>query len=518
MTQIVYLPLDERPCNLQYPQHLADMTDLQLSVPDTALLGDKKKPADVPALHAWLRNAVTGADYLIASIDMLIYGGIVPSRLHALTFEECVERLDLLRAIKAQYPGIRIHAFNLIMRVPSMSTSEEEPDYYADYGSDIFKYGWLTDKAERGELAGEDQAELDALIRHIPEDVLNDFVSRRAVNAKVNRYVIALMEEGVIDNLIIPLDDNSQYGFSPKEQRALIVSVQEANLFDRIMIYPGADEIGCILFTKVFCEVKQYIPEVFVRYSSTTGPLMKPKYEDRSLQESIKSHLTAAGAVMADNSVETDVVLMVNAPPAEQRLMSEQGPFANRSRAYFSEIHYREFSEAIKHYLRKGKLVGLGDVAICNGSDVVLLNLLGKLGLLDQLTAYAGWNTSGNTLGTVISHLIVVSYYERHAEEADKAKAHAVSRAYYYKRLIEDWGYMSIIRQETVREVLPALGASYYNLYHVREELYRILTDKLNTFAAEKIGAVREGTLTVENVFLPWKRMFEVGFDVKIGQ
>jgi hypothetical protein len=516
MTRIVYLPLDERPCNLQYPQHLADMTDLALIAPDIKLLGDKKKPADISALHDWLRDAAAEAEYLIVSIDMLLYGGIVPSRLHQLSFEQCAERLDLLRSVKKRNPAIRIHAFNLIMRVPSMSTSEEEPDYYADYGSDIFKFGWLTDKAERGELTEEDRIELDAVTRHIPEDVLNDFVGRRAVNAEVNRHVIALTEEGIIDNLIIPLDDNSQYGFSPKEQRELIVRVQKANLFDRVMIYPGADEIGCILFARVFGEVKGYVPEIFVRYSSATGPLMKPKYEDRSLQESIKSHITAAGGVMADNSVETDIVLMVNAPPAEQRLMAEQGPFENRSRTYFSEIHYREFSEAIKHYLRKGKLVGLGDVAICNGSDVVLMNLLGKLGLLDQLTAYAGWNTSGNTLGTVISHLIVISYYERLADDEAQAKARAVSRAYYYKRLIEDWGYMSIIRQETVREVLPELGASYYNLYHVRDELYRILTGKLNAFAAEKIGGVREGNVTVENVFLPWKRMFEVGFDVKI--
>src|SRR5699024_9292340 len=111
--------------------------------------------------------------------------------------------------------------------------------------------------------------------------------------------------------------------------------------------YPGADELGCSLFSKVFCEVKEYTPEVFVRYSSTVGPQMKPKYEDRSLNESLKSQITAAGGVITDHSYETDVVLLINSPATEQWNMAEQVSFEDRDSSYYSEINYREFVETI---------------------------------------------------------------------------------------------------------------------------------------------------------------------------
>lgn len=43
MTKIVFVPLDERPCNLEYPQRLAEMTDLELAAPPMSILGRKKR-------------------------------------------------------------------------------------------------------------------------------------------------------------------------------------------------------------------------------------------------------------------------------------------------------------------------------------------------------------------------------------------------------------------------------------------------------------------------------------------
>ncbi|MEH6858905.1 DUF4127 family protein, partial [Priestia megaterium] len=90
MNKIMYLPLDERPCNYKFPVKLAELTDLELIVPNRSLLGNKKKPADVSGLQEWLLENCQDASYLIVSIDMLVYGGIVPSRIHNLTKEECI--------------------------------------------------------------------------------------------------------------------------------------------------------------------------------------------------------------------------------------------------------------------------------------------------------------------------------------------------------------------------------------------------------------------------------------------
>lgn len=517
MQKIVYVPLDERPCNYRYPQYLAAMTDLKLVLPEMSLLGRKKTPADPDAVRDWLVAAVDGADALIVSIDMLVHGGIVPSRLHHTGEETCRQRLDVLARLKQAHPRLRIYAFNLITRVPAYSSAEEEPDYYADYGNELYTYGWLRDKAAQEILEEEEIVRLEAVTAKIPADVLDDFLTRRQTNTFVNAETMKLVQGGVIDFLIIPLDDNSQYGFSPLEQRKLSLLAEELDLGDRVLIYPGADEIGCTLFARAFCEAKGYAPKAFVRYSSVHGPLVVPKYEDRSLGESMKYQLTAAGAVAHDHSGGTDFVLLTNSPPVGQKEMAEcSTPYEKRHRSYFSETNPKELVRAIRHYIREGHMVAVADVAVSNGADRPFMKLLSAGGLLHDIAAYAAWNTSGNTLGTVISHAVIESYYR--GRDDDSAERLNRSRAYYYFRLIEDWGYQALVRKDVIHNELPKLGASYYELTHVRADVYAVIRTKLEQFAADYVQEGCPGRIRIEDVHLPWSRMFEVGFDVVLEQ
>ncbi|MVO99894.1 DUF4127 family protein [Paenibacillus lutrae] len=566
MTKIAFVPLDERPCNLEFPRQLAAMTDLEMSVPPVAILGRKKSPADTAALQDWLLHEGEQADHAIVSLDMLVYGGIVPSRLHHLTEQDTLDRLEVLRELKRVRPQLRIHAFNLIMRVPAYSSSEEEPDYYADYGRELFLYGWYRDKKEQEVLTEEEEQTYADILAKVPPEVLADFVGRRGINSFVNHQALQLAAEGIIDYLIIPLDDNSRYGFSPLEQRALAIRSEELDLLDRVAIYPGADEIGCTLFARIFCETKQYLPKVYVRYSSTRGPFCIPKYEDRSLGESIKAHLTSAGAFMADSSHGADAVLMVHSPAAGEADMAETShAWGQRHRTYFSEVNMREFAQAMRVYLGEGRTVALADVSVCNGGDTVLLKLLARLGLLEGLSAYAGWNTSGNTLGTVIAHAIIEAYYagaesasagafaqaavsgaSLPAEAAAAVSAAGIpaaasgvgeaagvpldsqgaltrsvdqqrsSRAFYLYRLVEDWGYQAIIRKEVTEKVLPGLGANYFSLPGVQQQVEDLIADKLRTFAEERLNGITPLRIDITNVHLPWNRMFEVGFDLAL--
>ncbi|MGG6311791.1 DUF4127 family protein [Paenibacillus macerans] len=524
-TKVVYLPLDERPCNLLYPQQLAAMTDIGLAVPPSELLGDKKRRADLAGLGDWLIEQCRDADVLIASLDMLVHGGIVPSRLHHDTAEICGDRLKLLNFVKANRPQMNIYAFNLITRVPAYSSSEEEPEYYDRFGREIFELGWLSDKRNTDSLSAEEQRRLDEVLAVIPEEVQRDYRTRRSVNSAVNEAAMDLAESGIIDYLIIPLDDNAQYGFSAMEQRKLAVRAESAGLTERVAIYPGADEIGCTLFARVFCALKQHSPALYFRYSSTQGPLCIPKYEDRSLNESIKAHLTAAGAFMADASGEADAILMVHSPPVSQAAMAETDTaLQDRNRAYFSEVNTREFAQAMKHYLDRGRLVMLADVALCNGGDDLLMKQLHRLGLLERLQGYAAWNTSGNSLGTVIAHAVIASYYRAGRGEAEETaeaelglrRFRLASRHFYVSRLIEDWGYQALVRRQVCVEDLPGLGASYFELSHVGVQVCRIIGEKLNRFAAAYLCDQAAAGLKISGVTLPWRRMFEVGFELDL--
>ena len=79
--KIVMLPLDERPCNFDYPR-MMPKTDCELILPPKEIMGKKKTPGDVKKIADWLTDHVHEADAMILSLDTLVYGGILPSRLH----------------------------------------------------------------------------------------------------------------------------------------------------------------------------------------------------------------------------------------------------------------------------------------------------------------------------------------------------------------------------------------------------------------------------------------------------
>ena len=88
MKKIVYLPLDERPCNYAFAGFLSEENpSFTLIRPDIGILGKKKIPADCEKINAFLAEECKDTDYLIVSTDMFLYGGIVPSRLHHLSEE-----------------------------------------------------------------------------------------------------------------------------------------------------------------------------------------------------------------------------------------------------------------------------------------------------------------------------------------------------------------------------------------------------------------------------------------------
>ena len=161
MPRILLLPLDERPCNFLYPALMVEKcTDVQLLLPPKELMGSKKRPAPFLLLAQWLEKNFSCCDYAVISIDMLVYGGIVPSRLHHQTTRECLDRLHLLADLRARYPQVKLFAFSLIMRAPCYNSADEEPDYYAEHGSSLFRVGVLRDKIQRNLATAEEKSEL----------------------------------------------------------------------------------------------------------------------------------------------------------------------------------------------------------------------------------------------------------------------------------------------------------------------------------------------------------------------
>lgn len=261
MTKILYVPLDDRDCNYEFPWLLSKMTeDIELLRPPYEWMGFLKTPAKRDKIWQLIFEQAPFCEYAILSVDTLIYGNIIGSRTHHYTLEECSQTMDLFRQLKGQNPHLHIHAFNLAARVAAYNDSHEDPEYWQDFGYDIWRYTWLLEKQSRFHITAEELQELTDLKEKIPSEILDDFLTRRKTNRLVNLTSVELVKENVFDILTVPKDDTAEYGYAALDQIAIMDKTQKENLTDRVYCYPGADEAGSIIFARVFGLIKHHSP------------------------------------------------------------------------------------------------------------------------------------------------------------------------------------------------------------------------------------------------------------------
>lgn len=505
--RILYIPLDERPCNRLYPQMVAGMQQqLELVVPPMELLNKKKTPADLDRLWAWIEQQVPSCQSAIVSVEMLVYGGLLPSRLHHSSEEELTAVLDRLRAIKERQPALKIYASNLIMRTPHYDSSEEEPDYYAEHGERIFQWAWFTDKRNREGLSEQEQQQLAAIEVALPEEVLADYADRRKVNVAINKRVIDLVREGVVDFLSIPQDDSAPYGFTAIDQQQVVGKVIAERLQDRVHMYPGADEVGCTLLARAYGELQGRRKKVYVLFSSVMSEQLIPLYEDRPIAESLKAHILAAGAQWVQDPKEADFVLAVN---TAGKVMQEAWDNPIKDITYSSFRNLRAFVDQIRTFLAQGMPVAVADVAFANGGETELVQMLDDACLWDNLLAYAGWNTNCNTTGTVLATAIV-------GTDTQDAERIAYNKIYH---LLEGWAYQTVVRKQVIDQYLPAIGASYYVFGGKDAQIHAEMERRLRAAYQDMFRhSFKQWELAQVQVYTPWDRMFEIGINLEIKQ
>ncbi|MGM9975207.1 MAG: DUF4127 family protein, partial [Clostridiaceae bacterium] len=503
--RLIYIPLDERPCNLNFPQKIAATRgDVELVAPSKELLGDKRKAADVSKLWNFVSENIAEVDAAVLSLDMLVYGGLIPSRLHKLTFQEVEESLNNLEKLKAINSKLKIYAFSCIMRAPQYNSSEEEPEYYEEYGFRIFRRKYLLDKRDRIGITPGEEEELSSIT--IPQDILKDYEERRLFNEEINLKIVELVEKGIIDFLVIPQDDSSEYGYTAISQKRVISYVKEKALEMKVNIYPGADEVGSTLMARAFNDYHNRTLKIYPFFSSTLGPQIVPLYEDRPMGESLKYHVRAMGGEIVDTAAAAEVLLAINSPG---KVMEEAGSQDKTiDLTYSSHRNLFDFVMRIKSYIEKGYRVALCDSAFANGGDLELLGYLDRLNLIDKLSAYAGWNTNCNTLGTVLS---ASAFFTPVINEKEINKDKLIENLIY--RIVEDCYYQAKVRGRIIEGFLPKEGLSYYNFKGKQSLVEEAIKEKLLR-EYNKLRLASSYPVEIEKVITPWRRMFEIGMDL----
>ena len=443
--KISLLPIDNRPVCYNLVKDITSIDNsIELFLPNRELLGDLTKQANVEALFDWLKS-LEDIDCIILSLDTLIYGGLIPSRRSKDTFEIINERLNTLKQI-LETKMAKVYAFSSIMRISNNNYNEEEKEYWSEYGKKIFEYSFEFHKT--GIEPNSD----------IPKNILEDYVKTRTRNFEVNKRLLQFEKDGLFEFLIFSKDDCAQYGFN----------VMEANELKNMgaNIKTGADEIPLTLLARA---LKKEI-KIFVEYIEPENIDLISNYEDVSIKKSVEGQLELAGFNQVLDSDKADIILIVN------NFKIKQGEHVM---SWDTEPFNKAFNMPNKSF-------AIADVRFANGADNNFVEMLLQNIDLKNFYGYAGWNTSANTLGSLLATI------------KTKFKANQYNDIAFKKlqliRFLDDWAYQANVRKMINKpQDISTMMKPYEN------KLLKIL-----------------GINPIENIkySYPWNRKFEIEVDL----
>jgi hypothetical protein len=486
---IVALPVDGRPAVRSQVQALVACAGWQLRMPAVSALGHFRQAADRDALAQWLMDEGDAADAFVLSLDMLVYGGLVPSRFVPHTLQDLKRRLAVVEALSARWPHKPVFAFAATMRISNNNVADEEKPYCAQHGRALWAWSYhgdraaVTGDAASATLAREAEASIPAAVRE-------DYFATRQRNFEITRCALRLVQRGVIDRLVLPQDDTAEWGLNIAERRALQAEVATLGVQERVAIYPGADEVMHTLCARLVSQLEGRPPlRIAVAPSDPTHVNeLHALYEDRPVLESVASQVQAVGAVLTDDESTADVLLALHTQGtaqgdhAMQRALPQAVPVA------------ADWLAQLSAWQGTGKPLLLADLAYANGGDPALLVHLGTLkqpGALPLPQAYAGWNTASNSLGSLLATAVLAQgrWHENAAREALAL------------RLLEDGLYQGLLRQ-TLRDAIDESRATHADLLAAARAA--VIAPANTWAAAQGLG------FNVADVSLPWGRSFEI--------
>ena len=492
---IGYVPMDDRPVNLEYVMDTVRAAGTKIVAPSDAFLATREQQGDPERLWQWVFAQAPMVDALVLSSDSMIYGGLVPSRTHFLTEETLQERVDRFRVLKERYPGLRLYLFGTVMRTPKMSAGATEPPYYESLGATIFRITVLEDKRELSGLSPEEKIELEQLLSKVPAENLSDWRMRRAKNYRVNEKLQQMAREGLFGYFLLGRDDSSPLSASHQESRHLEKSGAGIPASIHLSI-PGADNLGMSMVVKAINDMELRLPFVKVFYAPGVGAATVASYEDHPLRDSIPQHILVNGGVKLDLTEQPELVLAVNTPEnGVTREANQPGNLPLASPAV------KEFVRQVESEIMKGRWVAVGDVAFANGADNSLMAEMQQQGLLTKLAAYSGWNTAGNTLGYAVGQGMLAPY------TPEKQRRNILATRY-----LDDWAYQANIRGALYDEIVYPRGGNGQYLNALKPRLTRAAADKMRRFASEHLWGIPAENIRVD---FPWNRMFEIGVHIQ---
>ena len=387
-SKIILIPLDSRPACGDFVVDAGRIAGTNIILPPSKILDYFTIPGEVDDLKAWLFSEAPKADAIIISIDQLINGGLIASREKILTDEDIERLINYLIELRDLIPNTPIYAFNILPRTQPQSSIDNYEQRRA-----LITYSRLIGCAHSG-LVVDDEALFETLTEITPEN-LKSYLERFKQSEKLSQHLITLTQNGILDKLVIGLDDGEEFSIQNKILDNLSKFKYDSFHTNKVYFIHGADEIALTLLAE-FAQRENSKPlKVCTLYNEVETAQKILPFMAISVKAVVQEKLSQMRCEAVATPEEADFILYVS---VNDNVKDKDRLISNKSKT----------AESIAKLIEQGHKVALVDLGIHFDKEETLLPVLINRAIpINSLIAYSGWNTTSNAIGIALSQAVI---------------------------------------------------------------------------------------------------------------
>ncbi|MEK8130555.1 DUF4127 family protein [Paenibacillus filicis] len=455
MKNVLYVPLDDRPVNLDDVIMQAKSAGLNLITPSSAdirnridsvanasgtqLIGTSSPTfGNTANIRQFILNQAASVDGFIISIDMLAYGGLIGSRrlrtsgggTYPNYDTATANLLDVLRQIKQSYPNKPVYVLDTILRLASSVFVEGLTLDAYNESRNFMGQARQTFTAFNDILNGYNVSSSGTPYGNTTYFNKNEYYYTRQHKFKTNYYVLdQLVRLGYIDFVAVGVDDAKTQGVQINEIRFVENYINNSlggsggQNPNRAIILPDADGLGHSLVARMANQLYRggAKPRYAVQYYGPHGSTIINPYEYMNVHDNIVRHVDMIGGQLVTSSPDVEIIAITDSTQVAQAVSRINTNGADRRATVVVDF------------------VGAGS------SDATVTEALLGSQNTGRLLGYSGWNTAGNKIGISLGmgqarYAFLVTETQASAL-SDAVRAHG---SLLFKRFLKDYYYKAI--------------------------------------------------------------------------
>ncbi len=506
--KILLIPLDGRPPCRNFVLQAGSIAGYEILPPPSEIQDYYSLPADTQRLRAWIQENIEGSHAVILSMDQLLYGGLLAAREKEAPPEKQAELLAFLRQLHTDFPSIPIYAFSILPRLTPQDTID---GYYEKRY--LMEYSRLVGKQHAGLPV--DENELSRLAEKISPESMEKYLSHFQESTSLNRELAILAKEGTLERLILGQDDGEKYSIPNIEKEKLQNFLQTEKIPEsKVFLTHGADEIALTLLAEIKTKDINFQPCVCVKYNDEKTPDRIMPYMAVTTRESTEEKLRMLHAKLAASPEEADLTLFISCNDSDEDTLASRRNSLHALQSLLSGNHPLALVDLSKHFQKEETLLPL---------------LIQEDYPLNTMIAYAGWNTTSNSIGTALAQALLFTSAKRNIySKQDAINLYAANLTFLQNRILEDSFYLKDVIDLVNTNLIKAgyINTGDLDLEHnyrwANAMLQSAMQDRLAAYKHTKafrqpfLITIPEGNFSLcakdlqADMSYPWPRTFEI--------